>query len=105
VFVSSTVAADPAVKLPPGTRLVEGRHVVAGGMVAAVRFIDRQLTRAGISFERIGPYSVRGVEVTRFISQQASTPWLAVHLVRKEGRTFLDIVERTNPLTNPSQTR
>lgn len=81
-------------KAPPGTRLIEGRYVVGSGLAEATRFVDRQLTRAGIAFTRVGPYRVRGLEVTRFLSESSSTPWLAIHLVRKGGRTFLDVVDR-----------
>lgn len=68
--------------------------MVGSGLAEATRFVDRQLTRAGIAFTRVGPYRVRGLEITRFLSENSSTPWLAIHLVRKEGRTFLDVVER-----------
>jgi hypothetical protein len=101
---SATRVAAPAgnaalvapVKLPPGTRWLagEGRYAVGGGLAEATRAIEKQLARAGIASERLGPYRVRGVEVVRLLSQQPSTAWLAIHLVRKEGRTFLDIVER-----------
>lgn len=91
------------VKLPPGTRWVagEGRYLVSGGLAEAARAIEKQLAREGIAYERIGPYRVRGVEVVRFLSQQLSMTWLAIHLVRKEGRTTLDIVERPAPPTTP----
>jgi hypothetical protein len=98
-------------KLPPGTRrLAEDaaavtpaaiRYTTSTGLGEATRFLERQLSRAGIPCERIGPYRVRGIEVTRFVSQQASTPWLAIHVVRKEGRTFLDIVARS-AISRPS---
>lgn len=100
-------AAPPApVKLPPGTRWVAaeaggGRYLVGGGLAEATRALEKQLARAGIACERIGPYRVRGVEVVRLLSQQPSTTWLAIHLVRKEGRTTLDIVERPAPSSAP----
>ena len=49
----------------------------------------------GDAFLRIGPYRVRGIEVTRFLSQSPQSSWLALHLVRKDGRTFLDVVTRS----------
>lgn len=108
-----TAAAPPPLpfKLPPGTRrLAEEtaspaalRYTTSTGLAEATRFLERQLARAGIACERIGPYRVRGVEVTRFISQQASTPWLAIHLIRKEGRTSLDVVAR--PVAAPTISR
>jgi hypothetical protein len=84
------------IKAPPGTRWIEGRYRVGLGLAEATRFVERQLERAGIAFARRGPYRVRGVEVTRFLSEDPSTSWLAIHLVRKEGRTFLDLIPRTS---------
>jgi hypothetical protein len=100
--VAPVVPVAP-IRLPPGTRWspVEGRYLVGGGLAEATRAIEKQLARAGISFERLGPYRVRGVEVVRLLSQQPSTTWLALHLVRKEGRTFLDIVARPAPPSAP----
>jgi hypothetical protein len=83
-------------KAPPGTRWIDGRYRVGSGLAEATRFVERQLDRAGIAFARRGPYRVRGVEVTRFLSEDPSTSWLAIHLVRKEGRTFLDLIPRTS---------
>lgn len=93
-------------RLPAGTRWLaaEGRYAVGSGLADATRAIEKQLAALGITCERIGPYRVRGVEVTRFLSRQPSTPWLAIHLVRKEGRTFLDVIDRI-PLTNAAATR
>jgi hypothetical protein len=93
----TSAVAEPPVRLPRGTRFVDGRYVVTVGLSEATETIDRELTKAGLVFERIGPYRVRGIEVTRFVSQQPSTSWLAIHLVRKEGRTTLDLVERRTP--------
>lgn len=101
--IAKTAPADrPSLpfKAPPGTRWLDGRYAVGSGLAEATRFVDRQLTRTGIAFARRGPYRVRGVEVTRFVSEDPSTSWLAIHLVRKEGRTFLDVVDRPSPLTN-----
>ena len=83
--------------------LMDGRMPEMDG-ADATRAIEKQLAALGIPCERIGPYRVRGVEVTRFLSRQPSTPWLAIHLVRKEGRTFLDVIDRI-PLTNAAATR
>lgn len=128
---ATTAALALPFKLPPGTRRLAQesdaapgvtRHATATGLGEATRFLERQLARAGVACERVGPYRVRGVELTRFVSQLPSTPWLAIHLIRKEGRTFLDVVARpaapenapaqsprenalTIPLTNPASTR
>ncbi len=85
---------------PPGSPGAE-RYTLSSGLAEATRFLDRQLTRTGVALERIGPYRVRGIEVTRFISQTPSTPWLAIHLSRKEGRSFLDVVARLPSARTP----
>lgn len=89
------------VRLPAGTRSVEGRFLLTRGLAETTQYLDRQLSKAGLSFVRVGPYRVRAVEVTRFLSQQPSTQWLAIHVVRKDGQTFLDIVERTSNQGTP----
>lgn len=89
---SATPVKD--VKLPPGTR-PSGDHFVSGrGLRDSTDFLARELSRRGISFEQIGPYRVRGVELTRFLSQTPSTPWLAVHVVRTGGKTLIFFVPR-----------
>lgn len=86
----------PPFKLPSGTRWLPGeaRYALTAGLADATRAIEKQLAKLGIDCQRIGPYRVRGVEVTRFLSRQSSTSWLAIHLIRKEGRTYLDVVAR-----------
>ena len=50
--------------------------------------------RRGIAVKQIGPYRVRGTELTRFVSLTASTPWLAIHVVRTGGKTTISFVAR-----------
>lgn len=89
-------AADPGVRLPPGTRKAPEGHYIAGrGLRDSTDFISKELSRRGISVEQIGPYRVRGVELTRFISQSESTSWLAIHIVRMAGKTLIFFVPRT----------
>lgn len=89
--------APAPVRLPPGTRVVDGRYLMARGLAEATRQLEQRLDAAGAAFQRIGPTRVRGIEITRFLSLDPDSSWLALHLVRKEGRTFLDVVERTPP--------
>ncbi len=90
-------AAAPDVRLPPGTR-ADGDHYVAGrGLRDSTDFIAKQLARNGIATQQIGPYRVRGVELTRFISQAPTTPWLAIHVVRIAGKTLIFFVARPKP--------
>lgn len=84
-------------KLPPGTRQDPAGHYVAGrGLRDSTDFIAKELSKKGISVEQVGPYRVRGVEVTRFISQSPSTPWLAIHVLRIAGKTLIFFVPRPN---------
>jgi hypothetical protein len=57
-------------------------------------FIARELDRKGIVVRQIGPYRVRGVELTRFVSETPSTPWLAIHVMRISGKTLIFFVAR-----------
>ena len=58
-----------------------------------VEFVNR-LAACGIPIRQIGPYRVRGVELTRFLSQASSTPWLAIHVMRTAGKTSIFFVPR-----------
>ena len=90
-------SADPDVKLPPGTRQ-DGDHYLAGrGLRDSTDFISKELTKRGIAVDQIGPYRVRGVELTRFISQLPSTSWLAIQIVRVAGKTLIFFVPRPKP--------
>jgi hypothetical protein len=89
--------ADPGIKLPPGTR-ASGDHYVSGrGLRDSTDFLAKQLVARGIAVEQHGPYRVRGVELTRFVSQAPSTPWLAIHVLRASGKTLIFFVPRPKP--------
>jgi hypothetical protein len=93
----AAAAADPDVKLPPNTRQ-DGDHYVSGrGLRDSTDFIAKELAKRGIAVEQVGPYRVRGIEVTRFISQQTSTAWLAIHVLRVSGKTLIFFVPRPKP--------
>ena len=102
LLLAGLLAASPAraddtdVKLPPGTRRdpATGSYVAGRGLRDSTDFIAKELARRGIAVEQIGPYRVRGVELTRFVSQTPSTPWLAIHVMRKEGKTLIFFVAR-----------
>ena len=92
------VLADPAVRLPPGTRQAPEGHYVSGrGLRDSTDFVAKELSKAGIPVEQVGPYRVRGVELTRFLSQSESTPWLAIQIVRIAGKTMIFFVPRPKP--------
>lgn len=88
-------APAPDVKLPPGTRADATGTLISGrGLRDTTDFIAKDLDRRGISVRQVGPYRVRGAELTRFISQTPSTPWLAIHILRTGGKTAISFVVR-----------
>ena len=99
--------ADPApasydLRLPPGTRSnAQGQLVSGRGLRDTSDFLAKELDRRGIAVERIGPYDVRGVELTRFVSQTPSTPWIAIHAMRSAGKTLIFFVPRGKIPTAP----
>jgi hypothetical protein len=95
VCTISVAAAAPDVKLPPGTRADERGQLVSGrGLRETTDFIAKELAKRGIVVEQVGPVRVRGVELTRFVSQTAATPWLAIHVMRAAGKTLIFFVPR-----------
>ena len=87
--------AVPDVRLPPGTRTDgSGQLVSSRGLRDSTDFIARELDKKGIVVRRIGPYRVRGIELTRFVSETPSTPWLAIHVMRTAGKTLIFFVAR-----------
>jgi hypothetical protein len=93
---------DPDLRMPPGTRTdAQGQLVSGRGLRDTSDFLARELTRRGIAVQQVGPYGVRGVELTRFISQTPSTPWLAIHVLRTGGKTLIFLVTRPNVPPTP----
>ena len=91
------VLGDPSVRLPPGTRKAPEGHYVSGrGQRDSTDFIAKQLAKSGIAVEQIGPYRVKGVDVTRFVSTTPTTTWLAIHILRTAGKTLIFFVDRPN---------
>ncbi|MBL0213311.1 MAG: hypothetical protein IPQ07_05470 [Myxococcales bacterium] len=88
-------AADPELRMPPGTRTSPtGERVSGRGLRDSTDFLAKELDRRGIAVKKVGPYRVRGVELTRFLSETPSTPWLALHVVRVAGKTMISFVPR-----------
>lgn len=87
--------AEPDVRLPPGTRPdATGQLISSRGLRETTDFLARELAARGIPVRQIGPYRVRGVELTRFLSQAPATPWLAIHVLRTAGKTSIFFVPR-----------
>jgi hypothetical protein len=96
--LSSTTRADTPVRVPPGTRAdAQGQLVSGRGLRDTSDFLAAELARRGIAVQQLGPYGVRGVELTRFVSQTPSTPWLAIHVLRTGGKTLIFFVPRAKP--------
>jgi hypothetical protein len=90
----ASASVDPDVRLPPGTRQ-DGDHYVAGrGLRDSTDFVAKELAKRGIAVRQIGPYRVRGVEVTRFVSDAPATRWLAIQIFRVTGKTLIFFVPR-----------
>jgi hypothetical protein len=98
LLAAASAGADPFkpdVRLPPGTRTDASGQLVSGrGLRDTTDFIAKELERRGILVRQIGPLRLRGVELTRFISTTASTTWLAIHVLRKDGKTLIFFVPR-----------
>jgi hypothetical protein len=93
--VGSIAAGEPDVKLPPGTHADKDGQLISGrGLRDTTDFIAKELARRGIQVDQVGPARVRGVELTRFVSRTASTPWLAIHVLRRDGKTVIFFVPR-----------
>ena len=91
-------SAEPDVRLPPGTRTdAQGTLVSGRGLRETTDFLARQLAGRGIAARQVGPYRVRGAELTRFLSETKSTPWLAIHVLRTAGKTLIFFVPRPKP--------
>lgn len=98
--LGSAHAADdkPDLKLPPGTRAdASGQLVSSRNLRETTDFIAKELDRRSIVVKKVGPVRVRGVELTRFLSETASTPWLAIHVMRASGKTVIFFVARPAP--------
>jgi hypothetical protein len=95
--ISSVAAADPAVRMPPGTRAEDDHFVSTRGLRDTTDFVAKELASRGIATARVGPYRERSVELTRFLSQDPATTWLAIHVVRISGKTLIFFVPRPKP--------
>jgi len=87
--------AEPDVRMPPGTRAdASGQLVSARGLRDTTDFIAKELERRGIVARQVGPYRVRAVELTRFITDDPKTSWRAIHVLRAGGKTLIFFVPR-----------
>jgi hypothetical protein len=102
LLAPAVARAEPELRMPPGTRTDGQGQLISGrGLRDTSDFLAKELARSGIAAQQIGPYSVRGVELTRFVSQTQSTPWLAVHVLRTGGKTLIFLVPRPKAPSTP----
>jgi hypothetical protein len=102
----AAAAPSPDLPVPPGTRAdASGQLVSSRGLRETTDFIAKELARRGITARQIGPYRQRGVELTRFLSDTASTPWLAIHVLRTAGKTMIFFVPRVSSGSRLDETR
>lgn len=95
LLVATPAAADVhGVPMPRGSRADGERQISGKGYRASIEHIDKWLSKRGHAHRRIGPYRARGVDVTRFLSESPATPWLAIHVVRQGGKTWIFVVPR-----------
>ena len=102
-------AAPPDLRLPPGTRADASGQLVSGrGLRDTTDFLAKELARRGIAVRQIGPTRVRGVELTRFISQTAVDALARDPRPAHRGKTLIFFVpadrldETRGPLRNQS---
>ena len=94
--------AGQDVPLPPGTHTdAQGQLVSSRGLRDSTDFLAKELARRGIAVQQVGPYGVRGIQLTRFLSQTPSTPWLAIHVLRSSGKTLIFFVPRPKSAATP----
>ena len=94
--------AESDIRLPPGTHTdAQGQLVAGRGLRDTSDFLAKELDRREIAVQRVGPYGVRGALLTRFISQTPATPWLAIHVLRSNGKTLIFFVPRGKSATTP----
>lgn len=97
IALAGSAAADPAapITLPPGTHHDPTGQLIAGrGLRDTTDFIAKDLARRGVAARQVGPYRVRAIELTRFLSDTPTTPWLAIHVVRIDGKTAISFIPR-----------
>ena len=89
----AAVADTYGMPVPRGTRQLEGDRYSSGrGLRDTVELYRKELARRGVGHRRIGPYRVRGVDVTRFLLDDGEVA--AIHVYRVGGKTLISFVKR-----------
>ena len=77
-----------------GSRADGDRQISGKGYRDTVDHMKKWLSKQGKAHRQVGPYRARGVDVTRFVSEDTATGWLAIHVVRQAGKTWIFVVPR-----------
>jgi hypothetical protein len=64
------------------------------GFRATIEKEAKRIKASGIPVQEIGPYRVGGVDVMRFVRTDKAGDWLAVHVWRSGGVTWISVVPR-----------
>ena len=95
----TALAEQLGVPAPPRSR-VQASGPDAGliesglGFGKTVRFYRKHFQRNGTSVRQVPTYAYRGVTIARFLAERPHTAWLAVHVFRHRGRTYIHVVPR-----------
>ncbi len=94
--------ARPATKavglaLPAGSKVdASGRYRSALGFKKTVVYFERYLRSRKQNYQELPSLEVRGVLLRRFLSQDAKSEWLAVHVYQLSGVTWIYVVPRAS---------
>ena len=80
--------------LPRGSRAHGDRHASALAFRATVDWYAKRWREGGIPVRTVGPYSARGVDIVRFVREDAAGPGSVVHVYRQAGKTWIFFVRR-----------
>ena len=88
------------VPMPKGSKVPDSsdpsRVVSSKSYRDTVESLTKWLSKHAIAHHQVGPYRVRGVDLTRFISDDPATAWLAIHVYRITGKTWIFVVSRSS---------
>lgn len=86
------------VPMPRGSKTpdaADAARVVSGKSYRdTVDYFTKWLAKSGAAHHQVGPYRARGVDITRWISDDAASSWLAIHVYRQAGKTWIFVVSR-----------
>jgi hypothetical protein len=90
--------ADDALPVPRGTRTggasADGALISGQTFRPTVEHLGQALDQRGIAYHQVGPYRSHGLDVVRLIPDDARAPWLAIHVWRASGKTWISFVKR-----------